>query len=121
DADLVLLGHDLTLDLRDGRLRVTQRAERARRLQLRRDAEVEAIEEDVVAPLERLHTVAGDQQLNVEREELEVGLGQIADQCEPDAPPGFLGGQKRGPGRLVRATDSTPDVDLPRGGHRGEV
>src|SRR5262249_53560099 len=45
DADLVLLGDDVALDLWNVRLRIAECTEGTRRLELRRHAEVEAIEE----------------------------------------------------------------------------
>ena len=82
--------------------------------------DLEAIQEQVVGALVRLRAVPGDLELHVERQQLEVRLGQVADQRQPHAAPGVLGGQEVRPRRLVRATDAPPDVELPRRGERAE-
>ena len=54
----------------------------------------QAILEQVVDALERLRAVARDLELHVEREQLEVRLGQVADQRQPHAAPRLLGGEE---------------------------
>ena len=73
---------------------------------------IQAIQKQIVRPLIRPRTVPGDLQLHVEREQLEVRLGQVTDQRQPHAAPRILGGEQRGAGRLVRTADATPDVEL---------
>ena len=114
DADLVFLGDDGALDLRDGGLGAAQRALGAGGLELGGDAEPEAILEQIVGALVGVGAVARDLKLHVERQQLEVRLGQVADQRQPHAAPGVLGGQEVRARRLVRATDAPPDVELPR-------
>ena len=121
DADLILLRDDVALELRDGCLRFTEGALGPRCLELRGGAELEPILEYVVGPLVGVRAVPGDLEPHVERQQLEVRLRQVADQGQPDAAPGVLGGQQGRPRRLVRAPDAAPDVQLPRRGERAVI
>ena len=121
DADLILLGDDVALELRDRRLRFTESALGPRGLEPGRGAELEPILEDVERPLVGVGAVAGDVEPHVELQQLEVGLRQVADQRQPDAAPGVLGGQEGRPRRLVRAPDAAPDVQLPRRRERAVI
>ena len=58
---------------------------------------------------------AGDLELEVELAELEVVGGDLGDQREEDPAPRLLRGQVLRQGRLVRAPDAAPEVELPGG------
>ena len=121
NAELVFPGDDAALELRNGGLRLAEGALSAGGLEPRCHAEIEAIQEQVVGALVGIRAVPGDLQLHIEGEQLEVGLGQVADERQPDGAPRVLRGQQRGACGLVRATDAAPDVELPRHGHRRGV
>jgi hypothetical protein len=57
---------------------------------------VEAIQEQIVRTLIGSRAVLGDLQTHVESEQLEVRLGHVADERQPDAAARVLGSQERG-------------------------
>jgi hypothetical protein len=118
DADLVLLRDDLLFEFGDVRLGPAQRALGPGGLELGRQPEPQAIQEEVVGALERLGAVARDLELDVQRQQLEVRLGHVADQRQPHAAPRLLGGQQVRLRGLVGPADASPDVQLPLGGER---
>jgi len=94
NADLIFLRHDGALELRDVCLGFAESPLGPRRLELRGNAQREAILEQIERVLVGVPAVPGDLELHVESQELEVRLRQVADQRQPHAAPGVFTGQE---------------------------
>src|SRR5262249_3769293 len=114
DRELILLRDDLLLQRRDRRARLREGGLRSRHLEERADAAAVAALEEVERVLERDPRLLRDLELAVQLEELEVRLRHVADERQQDAAPHGLGAEVVRAGRLRRAPDAAPDVDLPR-------
>ncbi len=120
-AELILLGRDLALDLRDRGGRLGEVALRSRRLQLRSDPELQPVLKELVGALVGHRRRARDGEPGVQLEQLEVRLRHIAHQAEEHGPVALHGGEELSIRGFARATDLPPEVDLPAHGHRAKV
>ena len=81
---------------------------------------LEAAPEEGIGAIEGIRRAPGDVEAQIEGQQLEVGQGHVAHQGEEHPAAPLLGREQFGAGRLVRAPDASPHVDLPRGGQAPE-
>src|SRR5262245_63569477 len=113
NAQLILLLHDLPLDVRDRRRRIGERRFGPRGRELVADAADELTREEVERLLERIGCALGDLQLQIELAELEISLGDVRDHSEHDSAADVFAREQIGQRGFGRAANSPPYIDLP--------